>query len=164
MQFAFEFIKQNGGIATETNYPYKAVDGICEDKEPAVTIDGYDSVPENNEAALLQAAANQPISVAIDAGGSDFQFYSEGVFTGECGTYLDHGVAIVGYGTTLDGTKYWIVKNSWGSEWGEHGYIRMERDISKKEGICGIAMEPFYPIKNSPTNPIKHSSSFKDEL
>ncbi|KAE9602666.1 putative actinidain [Lupinus albus] len=167
MEYAFEFIKQNGGITTETNYPYKAVDGICDvskEKEPAVSIDGYESVPQNNEAALLKAAANQPISVAIDAGGSDFQFYSEGVFTGECGTYLDHGVAIVGYGATLDGTKYWIVKNSWGSEWGEHGYIRMERDISNKYGICGIAMEAFYPIKNSPINPIKHSSSLKDEL
>lgn len=72
---------------------------------------------------------------------------------------------MVGYGTTLDGTKYWIVKNSWGPEWGEKGYIRMERGISDKEGICGIAMEASYPIKNSSNNPGKTTSSTpKDEL
>ncbi|KAF5743709.1 vignain [Tripterygium wilfordii] len=168
MEYAFEFIKKKGGITTESNYPYEAEDGSCDAskaKAPAVSIDGHETVPENDEDALLKAAANQPVSVAIDAGGSDFQFYSEGVFTGKCGTELDHGVAIVGYGTTLDGTKYWIVRNSWGGEWGEKGYIRMERGISDKEGLCGIAMEASYPIKKSSTNPKAPSSSpIKDEL
>ncbi|KAG0475907.1 hypothetical protein HPP92_012748 [Vanilla planifolia] len=85
---------------------------------------------------------------------------AKGVFTGSCGTDLDHGVAIVGYGKTKDGTKYWIVKNSWGQEWGERGYIRMLRGTSESEGLCGIAMEPSYPIKSSP-NPTYKS---KDEL
>lgn len=90
---------------------------------------------------------------------------SQGVFNGKCGTELDHGVAVVGYGTTLDGTKYWIVKNSWGSEWGEKGYIRMARGIAEKEGICGIATEASYPIKNSSTNPTGAPASYpKDEL
>lgn len=70
-------------------------------------------------------------------------------------------MAAVGYGTTLDGTKYWIVKNSWGAEWGEKGYIRMQRGISDKRGLCGIAMEASYPIKKSSNNP---TSSTKDEL
>lgn len=83
------------------------------------------------------------------------------MFTGKCGTELDHGVAIVGYGTTVDGTKYWTVRNSWGPEWGEKGYIRMHRGISAEEGLCGIAMQPSYPIKNSSKNPIGNS---KDEL
>ncbi|KAM7471472.1 hypothetical protein LguiA_009655 [Lonicera macranthoides] len=169
MDIAFDFIKNRGGITTETNYPYKALDGNCDasrENSPAVSIDGHEDVPSNDEDALLKAAANQPISVAIEASGSDFQFYSEGVFTGKCGTELDHGVAIVGYGTTLDGTKYWIVKNSWGPEWGEKGYIRMQRGVSAKEGLCGIAMEASYPIKNSSTNPIAPTttSSPKDEL
>lgn len=167
MDYAFEFIKQRGGITTEANYPYEADDGTCDvskENSPAVSIDGYEKVPENDENALLMAVANQPVSVAIDAGGSDFQFYSEGVFTGSCGTELDHGVAIVGYGTTLDGTKYWIVKNSWGAEWGEKGYIRMKRGISDKEGLCGIAMEASYPIKKSSNNPKGVKSSPKDEL
>ncbi|XP_027123852.1 vignain-like [Coffea arabica] len=169
MDLAFQFIKKQGGITSEQNYPYKAADGRCDTrklKQPVVSIDGYEDVPPNDEDALLKAAANQPVSVAIDAGGSDFQFYSEGVFTGDCGTELDHGVAIVGYGTTLDGTKYWIVRNSWGTEWGEKGYIRMQRGIDDKEGLCGIAMEPSYPIKNSSSNPVgaADASETKDEL
>lgn len=88
----------------------------------------------------------------------------QGVFTGDCTTELNHGVAVVGYGTTVDGTKYWIVKNSWGPEWGEGGYIRMERGVSAKEGLCGIAMEASYPLKTSSTNPSPRSSSPKDEL
>lgn len=59
----------------------------------------------------------------------------------ECGTEMNHGVAAVGYGSTHDGTKYWIVKNSWGSEWGENGYMRMEPEVEAKEGLCGIAMD-----------------------
>ncbi|GAB4860559.1 hypothetical protein Ancab_035720 [Ancistrocladus abbreviatus] len=77
-----------------------------------------------------------------------------GVFTGDCGTSLNHGVAVVGYSTTLDGTKYWIVKNSWGTGWGEDGYIRMERAISAKEGLCSIAMDGSYTIKKSCTPPL----------
>ena len=88
----------------------------------------------------------------------------QGVFTGDCSTELNHGVAIVGYGATVDGTSYWIVRNSWGPEWGELGYIRMQRNISKKEGLCGIAMLASYPIKNSSNNPTGPSSSPKDEL
>ncbi|OVA20538.1 Peptidase C1A [Macleaya cordata] len=169
MENAFEFIKQNGGITTEQNYPYKAEDGTCDalkENSHVVMIDGHEMVPVNDEDALMKAVANQPVSVAIDAEGQDFQFYSEGVFNGDCGTELDHGVAIVGYGTTLDGTKYWTVKNSWGPEWGERGYIRMQRGVSKKGGLCGIAMEASYPIKQQAFSPnaAKARSSVKDEL
>ncbi|XP_057460610.1 senescence-specific cysteine protease SAG39-like [Actinidia eriantha] len=148
MDDAFKFIEQNKGLTTETNYPYDGTDGTCNKNKAAnhaAKIVGYEDVPANSENALLKAVANQPISVAIDAGGSDFQFYSSGVFTGECGTELDHGVTAVGYGTAADGTKYWLVKNSWGLSWGEEGYIRMQRDIDAKEGLCGIAMMASYP-------------------
>ncbi|XP_073111656.1 senescence-specific cysteine protease SAG39-like [Elaeis guineensis] len=148
MDHAFKFIIKNGGLTTEANYPYMATDGTSnteKSRSHAATISGYEDVPANSEAALLKAVANQPVSVAIDARGSVFQFYSGGVFTGDCRTELDHGVTDVGYGTTSDGTKYWLVKNSWGSSWGEKGYIRMKRDVDAKEGLCGIAMEASYP-------------------
>ncbi|XP_042020413.1 vignain-like [Salvia splendens] len=167
MEHAFEYIKKQGGLATESIYPYTATDGNCDVTKmnaPAVTIDGYENVPENDEDALMKAVANQPVSVAIDAGGSNFQFYTEGVFTGECGTELNHGVAVVGYGSALDGTKYWIVKNSWGPEWGEQGYIRMQRGVGEREGLCGIAMDASYPIKLSSDNPQPPPSPPKDEL
>ncbi|XP_039160010.1 senescence-specific cysteine protease SAG39-like [Eucalyptus grandis] len=147
MDSAFQFVEKHG-LTTETNYPYKGTDGKCNVKSEsnrAVIIKGYEDVPANSEGALLKAVANQPVSVAIDAGGFDFQFYSSGVFTGACGTELDHGVTAVGYGTSDDGTKFWLVKNSWGEEWGEKGYIRMQRDVSAKEGLCGIAMKASYP-------------------
>ncbi|GJX10906.1 senescence-specific cysteine protease SAG39-like protein [Tanacetum coccineum] len=148
MDNTFDFIISNKGLTSESNYPYKGVDGTCnsnEESNHAATITGHEDVPANSESALLKAVASQPVSVAIDASGSDFQFYSSGVFTGECGTELDHGVTAVGYGTSDDGTKYWLVKNSWGTSWGQEGYIMMERDVDAKEGICGIAMQASYP-------------------
>lgn len=159
MDYAFEFIINNGGIDTEEDYPYTALDGTCDPyrkNAKVVNIDGYEDVPENDEKALMKALAHQPVSVAIEGGGRAFQLYDSGVFTGSCGTDLDHGVAAVGYGTTENGHDYWIVRNSWGSGWGEKGYIRMERNLkSTKTGKCGIAMQASYPIKTSanPPNP-----------
>ncbi|KAI3802413.1 hypothetical protein L1987_30545 [Smallanthus sonchifolius] len=150
MDYAFDFIVKNGGIDTDKDYPYTGKDGRCDSARKnakVVSIDGYEDVPVNNEAALQKAAANQPITVAIEASSRDFQFYTSGVFSGSCGTDLDHGVVVVGYGTE-NGKDYWIVRNSWGAEWGEEGYIRMERNIKTKTGKCGIAMEASYPIKN----------------
>ncbi|MBA0805525.1 hypothetical protein Gohar_005034 [Gossypium harknessii] len=169
MEQAFQFIKQSDGITTENYYPYRAKDESCDSSKlngPVVIIDGYEMVPEKDEKALMKAVANQPVSIAIDAGGTDLQFYSEGFFIGDCGTELNHGVAVVGYGATLDGTKYWIVKNSWGEDWGEKGYIRMKRDVDAEEGLCGLTLEASYPVKLQSNNNRKSSprSKAKDEL
>lgn len=148
MNYAFKFIIRNNGLSAEANYPYKGVDGICmknDDESPAAKITGYEVVPANEE-ALLKAVAHQPVSVAIDASGAAMQFYSSGVFTGECGSQLNHGVTAVGYGTSDDdGTKFWLVKNSWGTSWGEDGYIRIQRDVEVRGGLCGITMKASYP-------------------
>ncbi|OMO94567.1 hypothetical protein CCACVL1_05921 [Corchorus capsularis] len=150
MEKAYEYIINNGGITTEENYPYKGRDDVCDRNKArnhAVTISGYQLVPENDEESLREAVARQPVSVAIDAGGYEFQLYSKGVFKGYCGYQLNHGVTIVGYGEE-HGKKYWLVKNSWGAYWGESGYIKMERDFVDKRGLCGIAMDACYPLKN----------------
>ncbi|XP_038705865.1 cysteine protease XCP1 [Tripterygium wilfordii] len=149
MDYAFEFIVSNGGLHREEDYPYLMEEGTCEEKKEemeVVTIGGYEDVPENDEASLLKALAHQPLSVAIEASGRDFQLYNGGVFDGPCGTELDHGVAAVGYGTSK-GSDYIIVKNSWGPKWGERGYIRMKRNTGKPEGHCGINKLASYPIK-----------------
>ncbi|CAK9221281.1 unnamed protein product [Sphagnum troendelagicum] len=157
MDNAFNYIMENGGVDTEADYPYKGTDDSCQQNKNAVSINSYQDVPVNNETALLQAASKQPISVTIEASGQDFQLYAGGVFTGSCGTDLDHGVLVVGYGAS-SGLKYWIVKNSWGAGWGQKGYIFMERLGAKNvNGICGINMDPSYPIKTGP-NP--HSAAY----
>ncbi|ESW32873.1 hypothetical protein PHAVU_001G024500 [Phaseolus vulgaris] len=158
MDYAFEFIIKNGGIDSEEDYPYKGVDGRCDEyrkNAKVVSIDGYEDVNTYDELALKKAVANQPVSVAVEGGGREFQLYSSGVFTGRCGTALDHGVVAVGYGTD-NGHDFWIVRNSWGADWGEEGYIRLERNLgNSRSGKCGIAIEPSYPIKTgqNPPNP-----------
>ncbi|KAJ6346523.1 hypothetical protein OIU78_009035 [Salix suchowensis] len=129
MDYAFEFIVNNGGLHREVDYPYLMEEDTCDEKKgdmEAVMITGYHDVPQNDEQSLLKALAHQPLSVAIEASGRDFQFYSGGVFNGSCGSDLDHGVAAVGFGSSK-GIDYIIVKNSWGPKWGEKGYIRMKR-------------------------------------
>lgn len=159
MDYAFEFIIKNGGIDSEDHYPYKGRKGQCDSTKKnthVVTIDGYDDIPSNDESSLLRAVAVQPVSVAVEAGGRDFQLYAGGILTGGCGTELDHGVVIVGYGSKA-GLDFWIVKNSWGSSWGEKGYIRMQRGGgAKKEaaGLCGINTEASFPLKMGANPPI----------
>ncbi|KAL5650596.1 hypothetical protein ACJX0J_041405, partial [Zea mays] len=155
MDAAFDFIIKNGGIDTEDDYPYRAVDGKCDMNRKnarVVSIDGFEDVPENDEKSLQKAVAHQPVSVAIEAGGREFQLYKSGVFSGSCTTNLDHGVVAVGYGAE-NGKDYWIVRNSWGPKWGEAGYIRMERNVNASTGKCGIAMMASYPTKKGANPP-----------
>lgn len=74
----------------------------------------------------------------------------QGVFTGECGKNINHAVVVVGYGTE-NGMDYWLVRNSWGTGWGEDGYIKIERNVEGFTGKCGIAMQASYPVKNAIT-------------
>ncbi|MFS7999245.1 putative zingipain [Helianthus anomalus] len=125
---AFEFIIKNGGIHTEEDYPYTATDGICDankTKTKVVTIDYYEYVP-NDELSLQKAVANQPTSVAVRVGCLEFQLYKSGIFSGSCGSDLDHAMLVIGYGTE-SGKPYWLVKNSWGRDWAMDGYVKIGR-------------------------------------
>jgi len=133
MDDAFEYIIANG-ICSEASYPYQGVDGTCKKCTSVAGIKTYTNDPAGNEANLSNMIQTGPVSIAIEADQSAFQFYSGGVFSAACGHNLDHGVLIVGYGT-LSSKPYWIVKNSWGASWGMSGYILM---IQGKDE-CGLA-------------------------
>jgi len=93
---------------------------------------------------MKAAVAKQPVSVSIEADKAVFQQYKSGIFDStSCGTNLDHATLVVGYGSE-NGTEYWIMKNSWGSRWGEDGYMRLAIEETG-EGICGIQHQPLYP-------------------
>ncbi|GLT54451.1 hypothetical protein SLA2020_276500 [Shorea laevis] len=148
MDYAFQYIIQNQGLTTETNYPYEAMAGTCDVEKAShskAQVNNFKDVPSKSEEALLKAVASQPVSVAIDSDDA-FQHYSSGVFNGECGNKPNHGVIVIGHGTTEDGTKYWLLKNSWGESWGKSGYIGIQRDVDVPEGLCGIAIETTYPV------------------
>jgi C1A family cysteine protease len=150
MDSAFEYVIDNG-ICSEESYPYVSgvtlQAGTCVSCNTAVKISGCADVTPNDQLALKEAVSNGPVSIAIEADTRVFQFYSGGVITSSsCGTNLDHGVLIVGYGEE-NGISYWLVKNSWGESWGEKGYVKIQRsDSTNDPGICGIAMQPSFPI------------------
>ena len=147
MDIAMIWIKNNG-ICSEESYPYLGKDGSCQKCEPIAKISNCLDIPENNQVLLKDAISSQtPVSIALSADSIYFQHYSKGVLnSGSCYTELNHGVLIVGYGEE-NGEKYWLVKNSWGEDWGEDGYIRIERSDSVNDpGICGIAMSASFPV------------------
>ncbi|RCV22924.1 hypothetical protein SETIT_4G258700v2 [Setaria italica] len=148
---AFDYIARNGGIAHESAYPYRGRQSWCARvASPVVTIDGYEQVvPPNDVVALMKAVAVQPVVVMVQADEEPFKRYGGGIFQGPCGMRVEHAMTLVGYGTTESGENYWIVKNSWGHDWGEHGFIRMRRDVAAREGLCGILMHASYPVKHA---------------
>jgi C1A family cysteine protease len=144
MGLAFDYLKSNK-LETESAYPYKAVDGSCKysSAKGKVGDKGHVNVKQNTKAQLMAAIAEGPVSVAIEADTTVFQYYSGGVLNSKsCGTSLDHGVVAVGYGNQ-GGQDYYIVRNSWGAGWGEKGYVRIA--AVDGAGICGIQMEPVVP-------------------
>jgi len=146
MDNAFRYI-MDYGLEREDDYPYEAYDDECryDRSKVAVKISNYQDIPQYDEKALTEKIADVgPISVAIDASQFSFQLYDGGVYDEESCSQdqLDHGVVAVGYDSE-NGNDYYIVRNSWGPNWGEDGYIRMSRN---KGNQCGIATMASYPI------------------
>lgn len=144
---AFEYIKYNGGLDTEESYPYAGVNGICHFKPENVGVKVFSSVniTLGAEDELLHAVGLvRPVSVAFEVV-TGFRFYKGGVYTSDtCGrTQMDvnHAVLAVGYGVE-NGVPYWLIKNSWGEDWGVDGYFKMELG----KNMCGIATCASYPI------------------
>jgi xylem cysteine proteinase len=148
MDYAFEYIIANGGLCTETAYPYTGEDGTCKSTSCGKfynPMSSYLDVGEDDETDLVSATATGCVSVGIEADQFAFQYYSSGILTGTCGTTVDHGVTVVGYGTS-GSQDYWKVKNSWGDTWGDAGYVFICRACNDNgdEGECGINMYPSY--------------------
>merc|ERR1712098_111454 len=139
MESAFTYEK--GGVATESSYSYTGRDGSCKSSYttaiPRGGITGYKTVGSSSQ-SLMSAINQQPVSVAVEADQSSFQRYSGGTITSGCGTNLDHGVLAVGYDSSANN---FLVKNSWGTSWGNNGYLQ----ISTSGNVCGIHSEPSYP-------------------
>jgi hypothetical protein len=136
MTLAFDYVKHNG-ISTEEAYPYTAVQGGCAGGTSALGpgwVTGYYAVPPLLESELVRAVSSHPTSVGVCAG--DIQLYAGGVFSGKCCNQINHGMLAVGYGN-----GFWKVKNSWGSGWGEGGYIRFVFGRNQ----CGIANMVSFP-------------------
>jgi len=145
---AFQYIIDNGGIDTEDSYPYEAVEGTCryDSNKRGAGDTGFVDIPRGDEDQLKSAVgAIGPVSIAIDASQKSFQLYSSGVYyEPNCSSdQLDHAVLAVGYGTDNQGQDFWLVKNSWGTSWGDNGYILMARN---KNNNCGVATDASYPL------------------
>jgi cathepsin L len=150
---AYEYVLdfQDGYFATEIEYPYTGTDGNCYYSESSMSDSaylynyGWIANPGDESNLLAIIAEYGPAACAIDASLGSFQQYQSGIYNDPTcsSTDLDHEVLNVGYGADDSGTQYWIIKNSWGTGWGELGYIRMSRN---KNNQCGIATDAVVPL------------------
>jgi len=145
MTQAMDYIISNGGVDTESYYPYTAEDGTCHFSKSNIgaTLKKYTNVKQGDENDLQAKVYLGPTSVAIDASQSSFQFYNSGVYSDpDCSTsQLDHGVLAIGWGVSGK-SDYWVVKNSWGTDWGLNGFIWMARNDGNMCGIATMATLP----------------------
>jgi KDEL-tailed cysteine endopeptidase len=149
MNRAFFYIKTVGGQELETTYPYTGQDNSCKFKKANVkaSIKGYTDLPAKDCNALATAVNSRPVAIAVEVT-APFQAYKSGVFsdtTCKQGGQVNHAINVVGYATWTDGTPYWNVRNSWGTTWGQNGYILMNRSLQLPNGLCGVCDYATYP-------------------
>ncbi len=133
---------------SEASYPYTAKNGVCNYNASiayAVNTTGYVSVPQDDIEQMKAAVSQQPVNVSIYASATSFRQYSSGIYNDPlCGNQHNHATNVVGWGVgTAEQPEYWIMRNSWGTDWGEQGYMRME--IVPGDGQCGVQMWAIYP-------------------
>lgn len=172
---AFDTIVARGGVFSEIDYPYisekSGLPGTCrattarEEGRNSTTIDDYFWLRDVKEEMVQAAVAQQPVAVVIDARARSFDLYKGGIYDAPCGNASSHAVTIVGYGVD-NGIAYWLVKNSWGTDWGENGYMRLIRGSSASGpyGHCGIAQDVYWPIIygiNTPSFPVGMTQPYK---
>lgn len=135
-------------LILENDWKYVPLDGNCDydsKDHTRVQVESYIDVPQNRSSELKAAVAQQPVAVSLDA--SNFRLYTGGILDDvNCFSVTNHGVTVVGYGVSSTGVAYWIVKNSWGTEFGQSGYIYIKDDGTDTRGICGINEYPSYAI------------------
>ncbi len=147
-QAAFTYVKDNG-ISTESEYGYEAKAQKCRKKSKSFGILGCVQVDEGNSEQLLEALNIGPVAIGVSAHNFRFRFYSSGIITKGCGedSYIDHIILLVGAAIQPStGVPYWIVKNSWGSHWGERGYVYIMRSDKGEKSVCRIADVAAYPV------------------
>ena len=143
----YDFIKENGGISDTLDYPYEAKRGKCRRNEKSkieINIKGYGFVTSEEDDVLMEAIIKfGPIMISIDTDHESFMLYSSGIYFEEkCTTEINHGALLIGFGSE-DGNDFWIVKNSFGVQWGELGYIRIARG---KGNDCSVNYVPLFPV------------------
>ena len=124
---------------SESAYPYRARQGTCQYNSKNTTgvySTGYVNIQRDSPSQMKAALQVKPFSVSIHSDCGGFQSYRSGIFNDtSCGTDSDHVTNVVGWGSS-SGTDYWIMRNSWGTSWGEKGYMRIA--ITEGAGIVGI--------------------------
>ena len=148
--YSYEYYRENGAVS-EWDYSYTGYEGSCRDSSMTKLIytanPSYEQIESYSKEALKVALMDGPVSTIYSVG-TNFYSYSTGIFTGEdiddCGWWVNHGMVSVGYGTNSSVGDYAIVRNSWGSDWGEDGYIRIS--IEGDSGACAILYYNYYPI------------------
>nr|AIG55698.1 secreted protein [Thraustotheca clavata] len=146
---ALEYITRNG-VCTSRDYPYTASDGQCNNSCQKTKLSIGQPVDIQGESALQSALNKQPVSVVVEAGNDVWRNYQSGIVEQCPGAQSDHAVIAVGYGS--DGGDFFKIRNSWGTQWGEQGYMRLRRGVGGK-GMCNIAEGPSYPTMSGKPNP-----------